>query len=153
MQVFVSEDFQNLHTDQTLKMSSTESVKENTFVLIHYLFSGNNTTHWKTVPHTFGQCDNIRFESCPSVSPEFLSNSSETSLNLISNDHTAVFFDKLSHSWAIACWNRIDSSYALNRLEDHSCDFSMNSVRLESLLGVFEQKFSRFDDSSVLTWP
>ena len=109
-------------------MSSTESVKENTFVLSHYLFSSDNTTHRETVAHAFSHGNNVRLVTSPSVSPKFLSNSSKTCLNLIGNYNTTVFFYKLSHSWAVTCWYRVDSSDALDRLKNHSCNFAMNSV-------------------------
>ena len=134
-------------------MSSTESIKENTFVLSHYLFSSNNTTHRETVAHAFSHGNNVRLITSPSVSPEFLSNSSKTCLNLIGNYNTTIFFDKLSHSWTVTCWYWVNSSDALNRFEYHSCNFAMNCVWLKSLLSISDQIFSSFNYSSVLAWP
>lgn len=75
-------------------MSSTEGIEEDSLVLLHYLFSCNDTSHWETVTHTFGHGNDIRFKASPSVAPEFLAYSSETCLDFIGNDDASIFFDE-----------------------------------------------------------
>jgi hypothetical protein len=72
-------------------MPTTEGIEENTLILFHNLFSCNNTSHWETVAHTFGHCNNIWFEASPSMAPKLLSDSTEACLNFISNNDTTVF--------------------------------------------------------------
>lgn len=144
MKVFVSNCFQNLHTNKALQMSTTECIEKYCFILFHNFLSCNNTSHWETITHAFGQCDNIRLETCPSVSPEFFTDSTETSLDFIWDDNTTIISNKFSNSWSITLWNRVDSSNTLNGFKDHSCDFAMNSVWLESLLCIFKQQLSSF---------
>ena len=109
-------------------MSSSESVEENSLVLVHDFFSGNDTSHWESITHTFGHSDDIRLETCPSVSPELLSDSTETGLDFVSNYNTAVFSYNLSDSWTVTLWNRVDSSDTLDWFEDQACNFSVNGI-------------------------
>lgn len=85
MQILLSNNSQDFHSDQTLKMSSSEGIEENSFVCVCDLFSCNNTSHGESITHTFGHRNNIRLETGPPVPPEFLSYSTETGLDLISD--------------------------------------------------------------------
>jgi hypothetical protein len=128
VQFFSTNGLQNLHTDQALKLSTSKCVEEDSLVLIHDLFSGNNTCHRETISNSLGHCNDVWLEACPSVTPELLSNSTKTCLNLISNYNTSIFSDNLSDSWAITLRDRVDSSNTLNGFEDHASNFSMNGI-------------------------
>lgn len=134
-------------------MTSTESIEKDGFVGISDLFPCHDTSHWETIAHTFGQSDDVRLETRPSVSPELFSDSSETGLDLISDHNTPVFFNELCDSWSVSLRDGVDSSDTLDGFEDHTCDFSMSSVRLEGFLCVFDEQLGGLDCASVLTGP
>jgi len=55
------------------------------FVAFCYLFGANDSSNWETITHSLPNCHNIRDYSIIITSPESLSKSGKSSLNLISN--------------------------------------------------------------------
>lgn len=137
MKLLLSNNSQDFHSYATLNLSSTKSIEKYTFILIHDLFSSNNTSHRESITHTFCHSNDIRFKSSPSMSPEFLSNSTKTSLYFISNHNTSIFSDKLSDSFTISFRNRINTSYTLNRFKEHTTNFSTNCRCMECFFSIF----------------
>ena len=110
--------FQNCQTNSALNMTSSECIEVNLLYFIKNGFSGNNSTNGESVTDTFGHSNDVRFDSLPSMTPIFSTNSSKSSLNFVANNQPSMSIsNKINKLREISFREWVDSSNTLNALE------------------------------------
>lgn len=142
VQFLPSDSVQHLEADPALDVSSSEGIEKDVFNLVGNFLASDDSADGEAISNALGHGDDVRLDSLPPVTPEFSSHSAETCLNLVADNQTAVLVsNQIHHLGQVALRQGVDSSHALNALEDESRDLS-SGVGVEGLLGIGHQLLS-----------